>query len=398
MEIVETRTAAALTALQDEWNELLEQCNRATIFQSWEWNEAWWHHLGCDKRLCLLQVRDHGRLVGLAPFCISRYPGTPLRRLMFIGTGVSDYLDVLSSSNRHREVCTAIVQYLATSRNCDLVDLQDLHPTALLREAMQSTALPPPLADTHELMWMDQEASLSIILPPTWEAYSATLGKKVRRNVPYYTRLLQRRCHEVDYGLAGRTELADVMSELFQFHQERWQRRQQHGHFGSQAVQAFHRQVAERFYDRHWLRLRYIRIGGRIIAVDYGFCFRGTFAGYLAGFNPDPEWQPYSVGTIMMAEVIRQAIAEGCQVLDFLRGKEAYKEMWAPTHKAINSRLLLLRRRSPRARTMLWLDQLPSRMTPIVKAKKRLVQLLHKVKDVIVQTAQKDTQNSARAD
>src|SRR5688500_13021517 len=116
MEIVETRTAAAFTALQDEWNELLDQCERATIFQSWEWNEAWWRYLGCVKRLCLLQVRDHGRLVGLAPFCISRYPGTPLRRLMFVGTGVSDYLDILSPTDRLREVCAAIVQYLHMSR------------------------------------------------------------------------------------------------------------------------------------------------------------------------------------------------------------------------------------------------------------------------------------------
>ena len=397
MEIVETRTTTAFTALQDVWNELIEQCDRATIFQSWEWNEAWWRHLGGDKRLHLLQVRDHGRLVGLAPFCISRYPGTPLRRLMFVGTGVSDYLDVLSPTNRIGDVCAAIVQYLNMSRECDLVDLQDLHPNAVLREALQSSPLPTRLAHSHELMWVDQEASLSIDLPPTWEGYLASLSKKMRRNVPYYCRLLQRRCNEVDFGLAGRAELPEVMNALFQLHQKRWQRRQQQGHFGSQPLQAFHQQVAERFYDRHWLRLRYIRINGRIIAADYGFRFRDTFAGYLAGFDPDPEWQHYSIGMVMTAEVIRQAIAEGCQMLDFLRGKETYKEMWAPTREAINCRLLLIRRRSPRAHAMLWLDQLPSRLTPVINAKKRIVQMLHSVKDVIIRTEQKDTQTPAQA-
>ncbi len=384
MEIVETRTAAAFTALRDEWNELLAWCDRATIFQSWEWNEAWWHHFGSDKRLCLLQVRDHGRLVGLAPFCISRYPGTPLRRLMFVGTGGSDYLDVLSPTNRALEVCAAIVQYLTTSQDCDLVDLQDLHPTAVLRVALQSAPLPLTLARTHELMWVDQEPSLSIALPPTWEAYLAGLGKKMRKHVPYYCRLLQRRCEGVEFGLAGRAELPEVMSALFELHQKRWQRRQQHGHLGSQQAQAFHRQVAERFHNRSWLRLRYIRLGGRIIAIDYGFRFRDHYAGYLMGFDPDPEWQHYSVGMVMTAEVIRHAIAEGCQVLDFLRGKEAYKAMWAPTDEAVNCRLLLLRRRSARARTMLWLDDLPSRMTPLIKAKKRIVRTLHIVKDAIV--------------
>jgi CelD/BcsL family acetyltransferase involved in cellulose biosynthesis len=384
MEIVETRTAAAFTALRDEWNALLAWCDRATIFQSWEWNEAWWHHFGSDKRLRLLQVRDHGRLVGLAPFCISRYPDAPLRRLMFVGTGGSDYLDVLSPTNRALEVCAVIVQYLATSRECDLVDLQDLHPTAVLRGALQSAPLPPMLTRTHELMWVDQEPSLSIALPPTWEAYLARLGKKMRKKVPYDCRLLQRRCEGVEFGLAGRAELTAVMSALFELHQKRWQRRQQHRHLGSQQAQAFHRQVAERFHNRNWLRLHYLRLGGRIIAVDYGFRFRDHYAGYLAGLDPDPEWQHYSVGTVMTAEVIRHAIAEGCQVLDFLRGKEASKAMWAPTDAGVNCRLLLLRRRSTRAHAMRWLDDLPSCTIPLINAKQRIARTLRLVKDAIV--------------
>jgi CelD/BcsL family acetyltransferase involved in cellulose biosynthesis len=112
MKIVETRTAEAFTALRDEWNELFERCDRATIFQSWEWNEAWWRYFGHGKRLLLLQVREHGTLVGLAPFYISRYPGTPFPRLAFIGTGTSDYLAVLAPTDRALEVCTAVVHYL----------------------------------------------------------------------------------------------------------------------------------------------------------------------------------------------------------------------------------------------------------------------------------------------
>jgi CelD/BcsL family acetyltransferase involved in cellulose biosynthesis len=397
MEIVETGTTAAFTALRDEWSALLAWCDRATIFQSWEWNEAWWRHFGSDKRLRLLQVRDHGRLVGLAPFCISRYPGTPLRRLMFVGTGLSDYLDILAPTDRACEVRTAITQYLTTLRECDLVDLQDLHPTAVLRQALQSTPLPPALAHTHELIWVDQEPTLSIALPPTWEAYLARLGKKMRRNVPYYFRLLQRRCQEVEVRSAGHAELPEVMNALFELHQKRWQRRQHRGHLGSQQMQAFHREVAERFLHRNWLRLQYIRVGGRIIAIEYSFRFRDHWANYLAGFDPDPEWQRYSIGTVMTAEVIRHAIAEGCQVVDFLRGKEPYKAMWAPTDEAVNCRLLLLRRRSARGHTMLWLDDLPSRMAPLIRQKKRFVQMLYSIKGAILPVGQKRPSNPARA-
>jgi hypothetical protein len=82
--------------------------------------------------------------------------------------------------------------------------------------------------------------------------------------------------------------------------------------------------------------------------------------------------------------------------VDFLRGKEAYKAIWAPTEEAVNCRLVLLRRRSARAHTMLWLDDLPARMTSLIKAKKRLVQVLHLVKDAVIPVGQKGTGDPAR--
>jgi CelD/BcsL family acetyltransferase involved in cellulose biosynthesis len=391
MEIVETRSSKGFTALRDEWNELLTQCDRATIFQSWEWNEAWWHHFGSGKRLLVLQVREHGRLVGLAPFCISRYPGTPLRRLMFVGTGISDYLDLLAPMNRAVDVCKLIEQFLIASREHDLVDLQDLRPTSALREALQCSPLSPAAADAHEVMWVDQEPCLAIALPPTWETYLERLGKNMRRNVPYYHRLLQRRYEKVDIGAVGRAELPEAMSALFELHQKRWQQRQHRGHLGNEQVQAFHRQVAERFFDRDWLRLHYIRIGGRIIAIDYAFRFRDDYFGYLMGFDPDPEWKRYSIGTVMSAEVIRRAIAQGCQVIDLLRGKDAYKAAWGPTAEAVNGRLLLRRRHSARARAILWLDDLPSRMAPVIAAKKRIVRALQVVRDAFIPAEHKGT-------
>jgi len=397
MEIVETRSSRGFTALRGEWNELLTQCDQATIFQSWEWNEAWWHHFGSGKRLLLLQVREHGRLIGLAPFYISRYPGTPLRRLMFVGTGISDFLDILAPRHRAFEVCELIEQFLSSARDHDLVDLQDLRPTAVLRETLQCSSLSPAVADAHEVMWVDQEPCLAIALPPTWEAYMAGLGRNMRKNVPYYCRLLQRRREGVEIGAAGRAELPEVMSALFELHQKRWQQRRQRGHLVSQQVQAFHRQVAERFLDRNWLRLHYIRVGGRIIATDYAFRFRDHYAGYLMGFDPAPEWKHHSIGTVMTAEVIRHAIAEGCQVMDLLRGKDAYKAMWGPTQEAVNCRLLRRRRHSARARAILWLDNLPRRLAPVVKAKRRIVQALQIVTDAFIPADHKGTHDTAHS-
>jgi CelD/BcsL family acetyltransferase involved in cellulose biosynthesis len=195
---------------------------------------------------------------------------------------------------------------------------------------MQSSS-PHAVANAHDIIWVNQQPCLPIALPSTWEAYLARLGRKMRQNLSYYDRLLQRTFEVVEKRLAEQPELPEAMSALFELHQKRWQRRQQCGHLGSQQVQAFHRQIAERFYERDWLRLHDLRVGGRIVAIEYAFCFRERYATYLTGFDPDPEWQRYSIGTVTSAEAVRQAIAEGCQMIDFLRGKDAYKMLWAST-------------------------------------------------------------------
>jgi CelD/BcsL family acetyltransferase involved in cellulose biosynthesis len=371
MEIIESRIAEADTTLRDEWEELLERCDRATIFQSWEWNEAWWRHFGRGKRLLLLQVREHGTLVGLAPFCISRYPGTPLRRLAFIGTQTSDYLDVLAPTDRAPEVCTAIVRYLTTSRSADLVDLHDLRPTALLREAVAQSS--PGAWAGHELSLTPQESCPYLSLPSTWEEYFKRLSKNTQHKLPRCQRAFSRAFERAEIRMASATETDEAMTALFALHQKRWVSRQHSGHFVREDMQAFHRRVAEQFLTRGWLRLYIARTNGNIVGVEYAFCFRQRYYFQLNGF--DPELARYSLGSLLIIEAVRQAIAEGCTEADFLRGKEAYKAQLGATEDRVNARLLLRRRHSARARAMLWLDDLPSRLAPLIGMKKQLAQL-----------------------
>jgi len=35
--------------LRPEWDDLAGSCERATVYQTWEWNEAWWRFFGPQK-------------------------------------------------------------------------------------------------------------------------------------------------------------------------------------------------------------------------------------------------------------------------------------------------------------------------------------------------------------
>jgi CelD/BcsL family acetyltransferase involved in cellulose biosynthesis len=91
----------------------------------------------------------------------------------------------------------------------------------------------------------------------------------------------------------------------------------------------FHREFAEIARERGWLRMWFLEVGGRDVAAWYGFRYAGIEHDYQGG--RDPEWEEFSVGTVMIAHALRTALAEGVQEYRLLRGAEPYKQRFA-TH------------------------------------------------------------------
>src|SRR5262245_60525392 len=59
--------------LREVWNDLVQDAESASIFQTWEWVTTWYEHFGSAGEIFVLTVREgQGRLVGLAPFSLSR--------------------------------------------------------------------------------------------------------------------------------------------------------------------------------------------------------------------------------------------------------------------------------------------------------------------------------------
>lgn len=179
-----------------------------------------------------------------------------------------------------------------------------------------------------------------LTLPADWNELTARLGKKMRSNLGYYERLLGKTFGEVGFHLADKDTLEAGMTALFDLHQKRWNARWLPGVLGSKRVQAFHRDVARAFLANGWLRLHLLTVDGTIRAALYCFAWGRSTVYYLGGFAP--ELSKYSLGTLLTGKAIRQAIEEGCEEFDFLRGNEGYKYRWLPEQR-VNHRLLLLR-------------------------------------------------------
>jgi CelD/BcsL family acetyltransferase involved in cellulose biosynthesis len=337
LRVVEVADRDALAGLRVAWGNLQAHCPRATPYQTWEWNETWWRHFGARKRphILLFYAGDEtDEPAAIVPLYTSFHLGTPLRRLAWIGTGVSDYLEPLSRPEYEQEVAQTLLNYLDTGlRGWDMADLQQLRPDTPLLECVRADA-------RRSASPLPMEPCPYLTLPSTWEHLTARLGKKMRSNLGYYERLLQKTFADTYGVLADGDSLEAGMTALFDLHQQRWNARWLPGVLGSKRVQAFHREVAARFLAQGWLRLHLLYADGGWQAVLYCFAYGGRTCYYLGGFAP--ALARYSLGTLLTGRAIRQAIAEQHTEFDFLRGSEPYKYRWLPEQRT-NQRLLLLR-------------------------------------------------------
>ncbi|HEY7678864.1 MAG TPA: GNAT family N-acetyltransferase, partial [Candidatus Methylomirabilis sp.] len=355
--------AEGLAGLREEW-EALWAAAGAGVFMSWEWMATWWRHYGAGRELHLIAVRDAGGdLVGVAPLMwgIRRYRGLPLRAIELLGAGgkVSpDLMDILALPQRADEVGHAVWIHLAGRASWDLLELDNVEAGAAAASALAMAAR------RDGLVWeIKAKASCPfIMLPATWEAYLAGRGSATRYDLRRKVRAI-RRGHDVKLERAEDAPgLANAMEALFDLHAARWRTRGETGSFDRDPRnRAFHQAMAAAAQGRGWLRLYFLNVDGRRVAAFIGYEVGGRLSYYQLGW--DPAWGRWSVGTVLIAEVLRDAIARGVKEFDFLRRAEAYKgrlaeeargtvtvRVWGPTwrggaHRALHRTAGWARRR-----------------------------------------------------
>lgn len=341
LEVLEINRLSELEALCPEWEDLLERSRNATIFQTPEWlfNYIRFYKHG---RPFILTVRDHGKLVALALLEIVSMYGVPFKRLQFMGTGATDYLDFILDQASEESALEALFNHLAQiSSRWEIIDLQQIPQNSPSLPAWQRFQAPAGIEQNQ----LEQEDCPILPLPSSWDGFLAGLGKKTRWNIGYYERIA-RRDFEYQIGPLSAEEIQEGMTALFTLHAARWRRRRLPGVLTGVKRQKFHRAVAAAFMKKGWLRLYALRLNGEIQAILYCFSYRGKGYYYLGGF--EPALSKYSLGTVLTAYAIRDSIESGLTEFDFLRGKEPYKARW--TRESRMNYRILLRKKALRSR------------------------------------------------
>ncbi|HET7625069.1 MAG TPA: GNAT family N-acetyltransferase [Verrucomicrobiae bacterium] len=310
-------TRAAFESLEPEWLELWENSANATPFQSPIWLVPWWRHFGNNHLWCCA-MRCDGALVGFAPLLIDHLDSPGPRGVFFLGTGVSDYLDILARRGFEKIVANEFFRQLAERRGeWDVCDFQELRRDSILLSA--------DFQKDFSLEKTVQENCLVLELPNKNAELSNAIPKGALEKLLYYRRRAER-AGTVQIEAAAENNFEKLFDEFVRLHFARWNERGGDGVLVGNAIQNFHREAARGFLKLNLLRLYALCLDGRIIATLYGFEFRGRFFYYLGGF--DPQFSKLNPGTLIIGHAIEQALRVGASEFDFLRGREKYKYAW----------------------------------------------------------------------
>lgn len=312
---------AALAALEPEWLDLCHRTAGVTPFQTPMWLLPWWRAFGSND-LAVITARNDGRLEALGPLYVIRDDDSDESLGVLLGTGISDYLDVVGDS--------ALIMEEMARIDCQLWDLQQLQPSSSLLHA--------PLPDGWSQNVEDQESCPVLSIAGAGDELENLVSTHFRKRLRYYRRVLAR-IGEVRVEAATPGTLDDLLTALFELHAARWKRRNLPGVLADDSTQQFHRQVARRMLDEGLLRMYATHVGDRIAAVFYGFALHGIVYYYLSGYDPDME--KLSIGTLIVAHAIEEAVREGATTFDFLRGAEEYKYAWGATDRMNQRRQLV---------------------------------------------------------
>lgn len=318
-----------LQGLGASWTGLLQRSQIGSMFTSFPWNLAWWHSFGESYQPYVLVARDStGEVRGIAPL-MRRHAGT-VRKLEFIGTGLSDTGDFLLDADHAEPAARASLAYLQVHcREWDIVDLDEVPAYSPLVKWLGAREL-----TGMRLIQVPRNNCPFIELPATWEDYTHALHRKARQQLEAFSRRVIEETGAHFRMVTEEAEVPDAVARFYKLHLARWATKEDelsHEHLEPGFV-PFLEEVCRRAAEHGYLRLAELCVGDEPIASWISFQVNGRLNGYMTGF--DPAWSKQRPGKILHGFVVRQALAEGAHELDFGRGDEPYKyEMGAINRK-----------------------------------------------------------------
>lgn len=298
------------------WQALHARTRLRSPFLTWTWQSEWTRAFAGERRLEIWQVADAGGPVALLPL----YEAEPGTLRILGGTDVSDYLDLIGEAGREEEAWAALLA--ARSGSTAVWDLHAVPAASPTVRALPALAAAAGLGATVRV----EDRCPVLPLPTSWDVYLAGLTGKQRHELTRKLRRLEREAPGA--RVVSLSEAAEVAARFDDFLDLHRRSRAGKARFMDERMARFFRAATVALAGLGLARLSFLELAGVPVASFLTLEWDGTVGVYNSGFAP--EHAALSPGVVLLAHLIRDAIARRRRRFDFLRGEERYKYDFGP--------------------------------------------------------------------
>ena len=282
-----------------------------SIFLSPQWQEVWWDNFSGGREMTGFSVpASNGGMDALAS--LSRLGDS----ISFVGApDTFDYNDFLVRPGFEDSFYPTLLDVLGRW------EWSEVRLDSLIEHSPTLARLPDLARERGYAVEVEYEDVTSgVSLPGDWEEYLALLSKKDRHEL---RRKLRRLESQTDWRWYCLTSPDDVEANFDGFLALMRMSRADKEEYMTPERERFFRTLARRMAELDLIRLFFMEIDGARAAASLCFDYDRTRLLYNSGYDPGLSY--YSVGLLLHAMCVRDAIENSLGYFDFLRGPEPYK-------------------------------------------------------------------------
>jgi CelD/BcsL family acetyltransferase involved in cellulose biosynthesis len=320
---------ADLSELQTEWNRLLDQTDVATPFLTPGWQLAWLDTYGARHKPFVLAAHRATELIGLWTMGIRKRG--PFKVLEPLGSGRSDWLDVLVVSNERQAVLSAFVNYLIEHRKAwDLIELRDMLADSPTIATLESLAAVGGLRLRRQL----RTVAPYVVIKGSWDDYLASRSANFRSTLRRRLKSAADPKSDMAIRVTAAPDAGATVDALAEVERNSWKAREGNLKLTTREGREFYKQYFVAFATQGLLRIWTAAVQGAVVAYLVLFVYKGKCYYYNGAY--DAASANLSPGTVLHAMAIQEAFRTGLAEYDFLSGQESFKDRWCTDQREIH--------------------------------------------------------------
>jgi hypothetical protein len=249
--------------------------------------------------------------------------GIPVRRLRGITNVYTERFDFILSV-RPADCCMAIWTYLADhASEWDVLELRQLPKESEVIGYLPRLDIERRLLLTE---WVSTESTYIPVRQP-WETYFSSLKKGHRANIRKSQHHLETTAPLGLDVVVSNAQLDADLEEALTLEAVAWKDEGGTAIRSRSDSRAFYRQILQTAGQKGWLRIYFLTLGGKRIAVRIALLFRNRI--YMLKSGYDPAYAAYSPGHLLCHKILEEAWSLKFDEIDFLGNTERWKLNWA---------------------------------------------------------------------